>query len=167
MNAVLWPATLGYMLETMMKPVFDDADPAAVAEGIKIAGYWNSGQDCTAASRVMAGPKIYDKLLEELVPAIESIKVADPAEGEDVEMGPVISKDQQERVFGFLERAETAEAAMRNFAEQNNLKLGAAAQPLRVALTGRTTSPGIFDVLAVLGRETVRTRLAAALAAQG
>ena len=36
--------------------VFDDADPAAVAEGIKIAGYWNSGQDCTAASRVMAGP---------------------------------------------------------------------------------------------------------------
>src|SRR5436309_7927392 len=40
--------------------VFDDADPAAVAEGIKIAGYWNSGQDCTAASRVVAGPKIYD-----------------------------------------------------------------------------------------------------------
>src|SRR5438876_4837523 len=43
--------------------VFDDADPAAVAEGIKVAGYWNSGQDCTAASRVVAGPKIYDKLL--------------------------------------------------------------------------------------------------------
>ena len=37
--------------------VFDDADPAAVAEGIKIAGYWNSGQDCTAASRVVAGPR--------------------------------------------------------------------------------------------------------------
>ena len=36
--------------------VFDDADPVAVAEGIKIAGYWNSGQDCTAASRVVAGP---------------------------------------------------------------------------------------------------------------
>src|SRR5216110_2633322 len=45
--------------------VFDDADPAAVAEGIKVAGYWNSGQDCTAASRVVAGPRIYDKLLEE------------------------------------------------------------------------------------------------------
>ena len=88
--------------------VFDDADPAAVAEGIKIAGYWNSGQDCTAASRVMAGPKIYDKLLEELVPAVESIKVGDPAEGEDIEMGSVISKDQQDRVLGFLDRAETA-----------------------------------------------------------
>ncbi|MGH3039404.1 MAG: gamma-aminobutyraldehyde dehydrogenase [Gaiellaceae bacterium] len=88
--------------------VFDDADPAAVAEGVKVAGFWNSGQDCTAASRIVAGPKVYDKLLEELVPAVESIHVADPAEGEDVEMGPVISKDQQERVFGFLERAKGA-----------------------------------------------------------
>jgi betaine-aldehyde dehydrogenase/aminobutyraldehyde dehydrogenase len=88
--------------------VFDDADPAAVAEGIKIAGYWNTGQDCTAASRVVAGPKIYDKLLEELVPAVESLKVGDPAEGDEIEMGPVISKDQQERVFGFLERAKGA-----------------------------------------------------------
>jgi glutamyl-tRNA synthetase len=55
--------------------------------------------------------------------------------------------------------AETTEAAMRRFAEQNNLKLGAIAQPLRIALTGRTTSPGIFDVLAVLGRETCLARL--------
>jgi 1-pyrroline dehydrogenase len=88
--------------------VFDDADPAQVAEAIKIAGYWNSGQDCTAASRVMAGPKIYDKLLEELVPAVEAIGVGDPAEGDDVEMGPVISKAQQERVLGFLDRAKGA-----------------------------------------------------------
>jgi 1-pyrroline dehydrogenase len=88
--------------------VFDDADPAQVAEAIKIAGYWNSGQDCTAASRVMAGPKIYDKLLEELVPAVESIGVGDPAEGDDVEMGPVISKAQQDRVLGFLDRAKGA-----------------------------------------------------------
>ena len=55
--------------------------------------------------------------------------------------------------------AETTEAAMRNFAEQNNLKLGAVAQPLRVALTGRTASPGIFDVLAVLGRQECLARL--------
>jgi 1-pyrroline dehydrogenase len=88
--------------------VFDDADPVAVAEGIKIAGYWNSGQDCTAASRVMAGPKVYDKLLEELVPAVESMHIGDPATGEDIDMGPVISKSQQERIFGFLERASKA-----------------------------------------------------------
>jgi glutamyl-tRNA synthetase len=54
---------------------------------------------------------------------------------------------------------ETTEAAMRAFAEANNLKLGAVAQPLRVALTGKTTSPGIFEVLSVLGREECLARL--------
>ena len=72
--------------------VFDDADPVAVAEGIKIGGFWNSGQDCTAASRVVAGPKIYERLLEELVPAVESLAVGDPAGGAEIDMGPVISK---------------------------------------------------------------------------
>jgi glutamyl-tRNA synthetase len=56
--------------------------------------------------------------------------------------------------------AQTTEAAMRAFAEANGLKLGAVAQPLRVALTGRTTSPGIFEVLAVLGRQECLARLA-------
>jgi betaine-aldehyde dehydrogenase/aminobutyraldehyde dehydrogenase len=84
--------------------VFDDADPAAVAEQIKIAGYFNSGQDCTAASRVVAGPKIYDRLLEELVPAVESLRVGDPGNGAEIDMGPVISRSQQERVLGFLDR---------------------------------------------------------------
>lgn len=56
--------------------------------------------------------------------------------------------------------AQTTEAAMRAFAELNDLKFGAIAQPLRVSLTGRTTSPGIFDVLAVLGREECLARLA-------
>ncbi len=99
--------------------VFDDADPAAVAEAVKAAGYWNAGQDCTAASRVVAGPKIYDKLLEELVPAVESLHVGDPAESEDVEMGPVISKAQQERVFGFLERAKKAKATILTGGDSN------------------------------------------------
>src|SRR5579862_722666 len=78
--------------------VFDDADPEAVAEGIKIAGYANSGQDCTAGSRVIAGPKIYDALIEALVPAVESLKVGDPANGAEIDMGPVISKSQQEQI---------------------------------------------------------------------
>jgi len=88
--------------------VFDDADPKAVAEGIRLAGYWNSGQDCTAGSRVIAGPKIYDALLEELVPQVESLKVGDPMESDEIEMGPVISASQQERVLGFLDRAKGA-----------------------------------------------------------
>jgi 1-pyrroline dehydrogenase len=88
--------------------VFDDADPAAVAEGIRLAGYWNSGQDCTAGTRVIAGPKVYDRLLEELVPQVESLKVGDPMESDEIEMGSVISQAQQERILGFIERAKGA-----------------------------------------------------------
>jgi 1-pyrroline dehydrogenase len=88
--------------------IFDDADPKAVAEGIRLAGYWNSGQDCTAGSRVIAGPKIYDKLLEALVPQVESLKVGDPFESDEIEMGSVISQAQQERILGFLDRAKGA-----------------------------------------------------------
>jgi 1-pyrroline dehydrogenase len=88
--------------------VFDDADPAAVAEGVRLAAFWNSGQDCTAGSRVIAGPRIYDKLLEELVPQVESLKVGDPMESEEIEMGSVISQAQQERILAFLERAKGA-----------------------------------------------------------
>jgi 1-pyrroline dehydrogenase len=88
--------------------IFDDADVEAVAEGVKIAGFWNSGQDCTAGSRIIAGPKIYDALLEALVPAIEGIKMGDPADGDDIEMGPVITQAQQERINGFLDRASGA-----------------------------------------------------------
>ncbi len=88
--------------------IFDDADLEAVVEGIKLAGYWNSGQDCTAGSRVIAGPKIYDLLLEALVPVIEGIKVGDPMDSDEIEMGPVITQAQQERILGFLERASSA-----------------------------------------------------------
>jgi acyl-CoA reductase-like NAD-dependent aldehyde dehydrogenase len=90
--------------------VLDDADPAAVAEGLKVAGYFNSGQDCTAATRILAAPGIYDDVLEAVVPAVESLRVGDPAEGEDLDMGPVVSSGQQERVLGFLERAKASGA---------------------------------------------------------
>src|SRR4029450_542511 len=74
----------------------------------RLAGYWNSGQDCTAGSRGVAGPKIYDALLEELVAPIESLKGGDPMESDEIEMGSVISQAQQERILGFLERAKGA-----------------------------------------------------------
>jgi 1-pyrroline dehydrogenase len=91
--------------------VFDDADPAAVAEGVKVAGFWNAGQECAAACRILAGPAVYDDLLEALVPAAESLTVGDPASSDDVEMGPVISLRQQERVMGFVERAVSSAGA--------------------------------------------------------
>lgn len=83
--------------------VFDDADLETLAETIKITGYWNSGQECGAACRVLASSRIHDRLLDLVGTAVESIRWGDPADG-DIEMGPLISKEQQERVYGFLER---------------------------------------------------------------
>src|SRR6058998_3104762 len=84
--------------------VFDDADLDKVVEWIKIGGYFNAGQDCTAATRVIAGPKIHEKLLGDLVPAVRSLKVGDPL-ADDTEMGPLVTEEQLERVSGFVDRA--------------------------------------------------------------
>jgi betaine-aldehyde dehydrogenase len=84
--------------------VFDDADIEAAVEGVKIAGYWNAGQDCTAASRVLAGPKVYDDFVAALAAAADSLAVGDPT-SEETEMGPLISASQRDRVTGFMERA--------------------------------------------------------------
>jgi 1-pyrroline dehydrogenase len=84
--------------------VLDDADPEAVAEAIKIGGYWNSGQDCTASSRILVSERIYDDVLAQTKDVIEAMKVGDPADGDDVEMGPVISEEQRARILGFMER---------------------------------------------------------------
>jgi aminobutyraldehyde dehydrogenase len=92
--------------------VLDDADPATVAAAVRIGGYWNSGQDCTASSRILVSDRIYDDVLSETVSAVESLAVGDPADGEEIEMGPVISQEQQERVLGFLERAVDAKATV-------------------------------------------------------
>ena len=89
--------------------VFDDADLDAVVEGIKIGGFFNAGQDCTAATRVIAGPKIYEKLLGDLVPAVGALKVGNPM-SDDTEMGPLVSEEQAERVAGFVDRARTSGA---------------------------------------------------------
>jgi 1-pyrroline dehydrogenase len=89
--------------------VFDDADLESAVEWVKIAGYFNAGQDCTAACRVLVGAGAYDSVLDKLVPAVESIQMGDPfAEG--TEVGSVISNDQLERVVGFVDRAEEAGA---------------------------------------------------------
>ncbi len=84
--------------------VFDDADLDEVVAGIRTFGYYNAGQDCTAACRIYAGPKIYDKLVADLSSAVASIKFGDQ-HLEGVEMGPLISERQRKRVASFVERA--------------------------------------------------------------
>jgi betaine-aldehyde dehydrogenase len=83
--------------------IFDDADVEAAIEGVKVAGYFNAGQDCTAASRVIAGPKVYDEFVSGLAEAVGSLKMGDPM-AEDTELGPLVSRSQRERVVGFLDR---------------------------------------------------------------
>ncbi|MGH6923687.1 MAG: gamma-aminobutyraldehyde dehydrogenase [Propylenella sp.] len=84
--------------------VFDDADLNAVVSGLKAFSFYNAGQDCTAASRVYAGGKIYDRLVADLASAASSIRYARPDDSEN-EIGPLISSRQRERVSGFVERA--------------------------------------------------------------
>ncbi|GAB2581459.1 gamma-aminobutyraldehyde dehydrogenase [Ramlibacter solisilvae] len=87
--------------------VFDDADLAAVVEGLRTFGYYNAGQDCTAACRVYAGAKIYDRLVADLTSAASSIK-AGLQDEDGVEIGPLISDRQRNRVASFVERAQMA-----------------------------------------------------------
>jgi aminobutyraldehyde dehydrogenase len=85
--------------------VFDDADIDSVVAGVRTFGYYNAGQDCTAACRIYAGAKVYDKLVADLSSAVGSIKVGAQT-AKDVEMGPLISAEQRERVAGFVARAK-------------------------------------------------------------
>ncbi len=85
--------------------VFDDADIGAVVEGLRTFGYYNAGQDCTAACRVYAGAKVYDKLVADLSSAVKTIKLG-LQDDADAEIGPLISDRQRNRVASFVERAQ-------------------------------------------------------------
>jgi aminobutyraldehyde dehydrogenase len=85
--------------------VFDDADIESVVSGVRTFGYYNAGQDCTAACRLYAGAKVYDRLVADLSSAVSTIKTGlQTANG--VEMGPLISAGQRDRVAGFVARAK-------------------------------------------------------------
>ncbi len=83
--------------------VFDDADPAKAAEAIAIAGYFNAGQDCTAATRVLAGPRIHDDFVAALAEQAAAQVTAGP-DNEDAAYGPLTNANQLERVSGFISR---------------------------------------------------------------
>ncbi|MGA0562832.1 gamma-aminobutyraldehyde dehydrogenase [Ancylobacter sp. VNQ12] len=84
--------------------VFDDADIAAVVEGVKTFGYYNAGQDCTAACRIYAGSKVYEKLVADVASAVSGLKFGQ-ADDTLNDIGPLISARQRARVASFVERA--------------------------------------------------------------
>jgi betaine-aldehyde dehydrogenase len=83
--------------------VFDDADVEAAAEGIAVAGYFNAGQDCTAATRVLAGPRVHDDFVAALTEQAKNTKTGQPDDS-DVLYGPVNNSNQLQRVTGFMDR---------------------------------------------------------------
>ncbi len=87
--------------------VFDDADLEAVVAGVRTFAFYNAGQDCTAACRLYAGERIYERLVADLSSAARSIRVGTQQEP-GVEMGPLISEKQRERVAGMVARAAAA-----------------------------------------------------------
>jgi len=89
--------------------IFDDADIDAVVACLTEMAYYNSGQDCTAPCRLMAGPKVFDALVSGLTDSVANIVTGDPF-AEDTAMGPVISAKQLERVSGMVSRAADAGA---------------------------------------------------------
>jgi aminobutyraldehyde dehydrogenase len=84
--------------------VFDDADVAEVVAGIRGFGYYNAGQDCTAACRMYVAERVYERVVADLTAAVRSIKVGRQQEV-GVEMGPLVSHAQRERVAAFVARA--------------------------------------------------------------
>jgi betaine-aldehyde dehydrogenase len=83
--------------------VFDDVDVAAAAEAIAIAGYFNAGQDCTAATRVLAGPGVYGDFVDALAEQARNTVIGLP-DNDDALFGPVNNVNQFERVTGILDR---------------------------------------------------------------
>jgi betaine-aldehyde dehydrogenase len=83
--------------------VFDDADIEAAAEGIAMAGYFNAGQDCTAATRVLVGPGVHDDFVAALAEQAKATKTGQP-DDEDVLYGPLNNANQFARVGGFVDR---------------------------------------------------------------
>ncbi len=90
--------------------VFDDADVEAAAEGLAGAGYFNAGQDCTAATRVLAAPGVYDDLVAALAEQARAASTGAPFDddgnpvAEEATFGPLNNVNQHDRVKGFLER---------------------------------------------------------------
>jgi aminobutyraldehyde dehydrogenase len=84
--------------------VFDDADLEALVSGVRTFGYYNSGQDCTAACRLYVAERVYDRVVADLTSAVKSIRVGSQQEA-GVEMGPLISAAQRERVSAMVARA--------------------------------------------------------------
>jgi len=85
--------------------ILSDADLEQAAEAIRYAGYWNSGQECGAGTRVLVHESVAERFTELLVEQVDALRVGEPWAGEDVEIGPLVSQAHFDRVVAFIDRA--------------------------------------------------------------
>lgn len=85
--------------------VYPDADLDAASEAVREAGFWNSGQECGAATRVLVHESVAERFIEMLAEKVSSIVIGDPVAGEEVELGPLVSGAHLERVIDFIDAA--------------------------------------------------------------
>ena len=86
--------------------VFDDADINDVVEGVRAFGYYNAGQDCTAACRIFADKKVYEKIVADLTSAVSTIGLSNQEDDKN-EIPPLITKEHFNRVSNFVESAKS------------------------------------------------------------
>ncbi|WP_420474359.1 gamma-aminobutyraldehyde dehydrogenase [Noviherbaspirillum sp. ST9] len=86
--------------------VFDDADIGAAVAAVRAYGFYNAGQDCTAACRIYAHENVYDAFLQSLIDAVGTLRIGSPLDS-STELGPVISKLHRERIHGYVQRARS------------------------------------------------------------
>jgi acyl-CoA reductase-like NAD-dependent aldehyde dehydrogenase len=113
--------------------VLDDADPAEVAQGVRVAGLMNSGQACVAQTRVLVPRSRHDEYLDALASMVGELPVGDPSD-RATEIGPMVTRRQQERVRGFIEEGER---------EGARLVVGGAGRPAGLD-TGWYVQPTLF-----------------------
>ncbi|HKU11222.1 MAG TPA: aldehyde dehydrogenase family protein [Sinomonas sp.] len=86
--------------------IFKDADLKAAAESLRTAAFWNSGQECGAACRVLVHQSAAEEFTQLLVDQVRQLPVGEPLAGDDIEIGPLFSKDHYERVLGYIQQAK-------------------------------------------------------------
>ena len=112
--------------------VYDDADLDALAEAIKLGAFFNSGQDCTAATRIIVGSKVYDNALSTLVSGRRSGQGRRPGDdAEELDMGPLVSATQRNRGSPAMSIAHAATARRRTGGGANGHGVAAASSTTR------------------------------------
>jgi aminobutyraldehyde dehydrogenase len=85
--------------------IFPDADLAGAASSLRAAGYWNSGQECGSGCRALVHHSVASEFIEHLTREVGTLVLGEPAAGDNIEVGPLVSQAHFDSVAGFLERA--------------------------------------------------------------